>query len=64
LFLGGYLLNPSVLMQVAALVVWVGTGERAGVFDERAPNGSAGGATDKHLESGVLVLARSEPGGR
>jgi hypothetical protein len=23
-FLGGYLLNPSVLMQVAALVVWVG----------------------------------------
>jgi hypothetical protein len=24
LFLGGYLLNPSVLMQVAALVVWVG----------------------------------------
>jgi hypothetical protein len=24
LFLGGYLLNPSVLMQVAALVVWLG----------------------------------------
>jgi hypothetical protein len=67
LFLGGYLLNPSVLMQVAALVVWVGSmtsAEREGVFEGRVPTGSAGGATDKHLESGVPVFARGEPTGR
>ena len=29
LFLGGYLLNPSVLMQVAALVVWLGKSSAA-----------------------------------
>jgi hypothetical protein len=61
LFLGGYLLNPSVLMQVAALVVWVGSStsaEKDGVFEGRAPNRSAGGTTGKHFESGALAFAR------
>jgi hypothetical protein len=37
LFLGGYLLNPSILMQVAALVVWLGkTSAAPDRLDERA----------------------------
>jgi hypothetical protein len=63
-FLEGYLLNPSVLMQVAALVVWVGSITSAAkddVFESRAPNRPAGGTTDKHLEGGVPVFAHSGP---
>jgi hypothetical protein len=63
LFLGGYLLNASVLMQVAALVVWVGgipSTEKDGAFESRAPDRSAGGRTDEYHEGAVLVFARSE----
>jgi hypothetical protein len=35
LFLGGYLLNPSILMQLAALVVWLG---KEAVEDSRERN--------------------------
>jgi hypothetical protein len=37
LFLGGYLLNPSVLMQLAALVVWLG---KTSVATERPDDGA------------------------
>lgn len=66
LFLGGYLLNPSVLMQVAALVVWIESITSTAdddVFESRSPNGPADGSPDKGLESGVLVFASSGPTG-
>ncbi|MGJ4951801.1 hypothetical protein [Bradyrhizobium sp. HKCCYLS20291] len=48
LFLGGYLLNPSVLMQLAAVVVWLGKDGR---------EESRGGATDAlpELRSGMIA---------
>jgi hypothetical protein len=64
LFLGGYLLNASVLMQVAALVVWVGSvasAEEDGVLESRASNRSPDGGSDQNRENGVPLFARSEP---
>jgi hypothetical protein len=46
LFLGGYLLNPSVLMQLAALVVWLGKTRAA---TERAGNAAIGERRHFHI---------------
>jgi hypothetical protein len=43
LFLGGYLLNPSVLMQLAALVVWLGEPTTATAPDREGTAEETGG---------------------
>jgi hypothetical protein len=63
LFLGGYLLNASVLMQVAALVVWVRSITSTttdDVFETGTPYRPVSGPFDKRAERGVTVSSRGE----
>jgi hypothetical protein len=55
LFLGGYLLNPSVLMQVAALVVWLG---KSAVVTDRTDAGTIERQPPHDLHQHVSVRNR------
>src|SRR5262249_37452438 len=73
-FLGGYLLNSSILMQVAALVVWPrenldrdGTAEQGRHRDERPfldPPGYAGAGNGMTGRTASFARSRSREGGR